>query len=125
LENLYNTPSHEVAGTIANTAIIPIIFMVLAEIGIGTIYDIYGRKKPMVFTYICSTIGTLITPLGSSIWWFQVSRIFVCVLNVTAMLPFIPDLLMEESHALANAFRVISALFGSLAATMIVGISSK
>ena len=125
LEKFYNVPSDEVAGTIANTAIIPIIFMVVAEICIGTIYDLFGRKKPLVFTYICSTIGTLITPLGSSLYWFQVTRIFVCILNITAMLPFIPDLLMEESHAMANAFRVISAILGSFLATILVGISAK
>jgi MFS family permease len=70
LENFYGVKSHEVAGTIANISLIPIVSMVVAEFMIGSIYDIYGRKKPMMFSYICSTIGTLITPLGSSLYWY-------------------------------------------------------
>jgi uncharacterized membrane protein len=44
--------------------------------------------------------------------------------NVTALVPFIPDLLMEESHSIGNAFRILAALLGTLVSTLLLGISS-
>ena len=44
--------------------------------------------------------------------------------NITALVPFIPDLLMEESHSIGNAFRILSALLGTLVSTLLLGISS-
>lgn len=43
---------------------------------------------------------------------------------ITAYVPFIPDLLMEESHGLANAFKMISAQVGALFASGMLGLSS-
>lgn len=45
--------------------------------------------------------------------------------NVTALVPFIPDLLMEESHSIGNAFRMLSALLGTLVSTLLLGVSSQ
>ena len=36
-----------------------------------------------------------------------------------------PDLLMEESHPLGNAFRLMFALVGYLISTLLVGVSSQ
>ena len=43
---------------------------------------------------------------------------------VTAYVPFIPDLLMEESHGLANAFKMVSGQLGALLASGMLGFSS-
>lgn len=51
--------------------------------------------------------------------------IFKSLENVTALVPFIPDLLQEESHSIGNAYRMLSALFGTLVSTLLLGISSQ
>ena len=99
--------------------------MIISELAIGSIYDIYGRKKPLIITYFIASLGLLITPFFKSVYpWYQISMIFKSLENVTALVPFIPDLLMEESHSIGNAFRMLSALLGTLVSTLLLGVSS-
>lgn len=71
LQNIYDVPGNKVAGTIAETATIPIVIMIISELAIGSIYDIYGRKKPLIFTYFAASLGLLITPFFKSVYpWY-------------------------------------------------------
>ena len=100
--------------------------MIGSELVIGSIYDIYGRKKPLIITYFMASMGLFITPFFSSVYpWYQLSMVLKSIENVTALVPFIPDLLMEESHSIGNAFRILAALLGTLFSTLLLGISSK
>lgn len=64
-------PSDEIAGTISETATIPIAIMIVSELMIGSIYDIYGRKKPLIITYFIASLGLLITPFFKSVYpWY-------------------------------------------------------
>jgi|TARA_B110001450_G_scaffold164719_1_gene153597 MFS family permease len=61
----------DIAGTISETATLPIVIMVGAELCIGSIYDIYGRKKPLIITYFMASLGLFITPFFNSVYpWY-------------------------------------------------------
>ena len=90
--------------------------MVVANLLIGMAYDVFGRRKPLLMSYVLTSIGLFMIPWGKGnhmIWsYYLIARFFVVAQNVTLACPFVPDLVLEESHGLANCYSLATKAIG-------------
>ena len=56
--------------------------------------------------------------------WFVVAKILSVFENITAGVPFVPDLILEESHGMAKAMYVMCIAIADLFSTSLLGLSS-
>lgn len=68
----------------------------------GLIYDLYGRKVPLLFFLLLSSVVVFCFPFLEDEVDFYYAIIFVIPLHILASNPFVPDLIEEESHGVAN-----------------------
>ena len=89
------------------------------------LYDIYGRRRPLAFSYLMTSLGLFTLTQGHSIYpWYIIARFFAVFENITAAVPFIPDLLKEESHGVANSIKVMMIALADFCGTLMLGLSS-
>ena len=67
-------------------------------LSIGVAYDTIGRRKPMFIAMALASFAIIVYPFNSNIPLFYVINLLIVPFNVTgATMPFIPDLIKEES----------------------------
>jgi hypothetical protein len=60
LENQYGVPGDKIASTYTRAFILPVFFAIVSEIFIGIAYDLFGRKKPLLISYMITSIGLMV-----------------------------------------------------------------
>ena len=73
----------------------------------GVLYDVIGRRIPLIFYYVCISLSWYLLTLGwgkedETLWYgFFISGLGLGMnLNIATM-PYIPDLIKEESQGTA------------------------
>jgi len=74
-------------------------------LGLGVIYDIYRRRKQLFAAYALGGLVLIVYPLAieryayakDGQYWFYITNLCLIPLSATSYLPFIPDLIREES----------------------------
>jgi MFS family permease len=64
---------------------------------VGVIYDLYGRRKPFLAAWILACLATFVYPFVTNKYLYYVVSVFLVPLTAIFTIPFIPDLIMEES----------------------------
>tara|TARA_B110000285_G_C14831101_1_gene470934 strand:+ start:469 stop:669 length:201 start_codon:yes stop_codon:yes gene_type:complete len=64
---------------------------------IGVIYDIYGRKKPFLLAWTLASLAMFVYPFNKEIYLYYFISALIVPLTAMFTLPFVPDLIKEES----------------------------
>ena len=82
---------------------------------IGPAYDAIGRKIPTILLFILTTSGEYLVPFITS---FSPGFVIVSILQVPntllGLIPFVPDLIQESSHGVANMINLFLNNFAAL-----------
>jgi MFS family permease len=70
---------------------------ILAGFFMGFIYDLYGRKTPMIIFLLFSSFAMFLFPFVHTEWEFYHVIVFILPLNILMGNPWVPDLICEES----------------------------
>ena len=81
-------------------------------------YDTVGRRKPLLFAMGLATIAIFIYPFVTNFYVYLVISALIVPLNSLATLPFIPDLIVEESQPLAIFINIIWGAIAKLVNTV-------
>ena len=100
---------------------------IVLDLGIGFVFDIFGRRTPMAIAYFCTAIGLLILPIFNKVYpWFLISRLLISLSTITVNCPFIPDYIDEKSQGLANGYFLMIVSFANiLSTTILLEVSEK
>ena len=73
--------------------------VIVLEFFIGLIFDIFGRKNPLVFGFLLIGIGLIGIPLFSEIYpWFALMRILISIGSIFGLaVPLLPDYVKKEN----------------------------
>ena len=71
----------------------------------GLIYDVCGRKTPLIVFIIVTIVVEACFPFLKSAKEFYFATLFEIPLYIIVTNPFIPDLVDEESHGMGNMLR--------------------
>ena len=113
------------ASTISQVGVYIVPFIIVCEMSIGMIYDIFGRKRPLAMSYLLVSIGLFVLINGHDVYpWYLLAKFFSVFENITAGVPFVPDLLHEESHGMANAVKAMCIAVADVCSTSLLGLSS-
>ena len=82
----------------------------------GTIYDLFGRKPPMLVFVFISCIAYSSLPFLESVFELYLFSILEIPVGALISNPFIPDLISEESHGVANMLRTNAINLANLSA---------
>jgi MFS family permease len=80
----------------------------------GPIYDTIGRKLPVLVLYACTSLGLFMIPLGwgaaehTPFKGYLVGWILLQTNIIISYIPFVPDLIKEESQGIANGVQMLS-----------------
>jgi MFS family permease len=68
-------------------------FAIILEFFIGLIFDLFGRKKPLIFGFLLFGIGLIGIPFFKKVFpWFLILRIMISLGAVFGMsVPLLPD----------------------------------
>lgn len=69
----------------------------------GFIYDLYGRKTPMLIFLVFSAFAVFLFPFVQTEVDFYYVIVFILPLQILLSNPWIPDLVEVESQGMANA----------------------
>lgn len=83
------------------------------EFFIGLIFDIFGRKKPLVFGFLMIGIGLIGIPLFKQVFpWFLIMRVLISFGGVFGMaVPLLPDYVQKDN--MGKAMGVIEVVIVS------------
>jgi MFS family permease len=70
---------------------------VVLALSIGPIYDTLGRRVPYMFAITLTAIALALYPSTNTPWMLYVLIVLQKFFYTTKSLPFIPDLIREES----------------------------
>ena len=97
-------------------------FGIFLDLGIGVIFDKFGRRVPMAFAFLLSAVGMYIVPMFDEVYpWFLMSRILTSFSGITVNCPLIADYIDEGSQGLANGyFLMIVSVANILGSTVLL-----
>ena len=72
---------------------------------IGLIYDVFGRKVPLLIFVAILIVTELTFPFLTNVRQYYITAMFTSLLTIIITNPFIPDLIKEESHGMGNMLR--------------------
>ena len=100
---------------------------IILDIGVGFIFDIFGRRIPMSVAFLLTAIGLFILPWHTEVYpWFLVSRLLICFSTITVNCPFIPDYIDEKSQGLANGyFLMVVSIANIISQTVLLRLSKE
>ena len=94
------------------------ILGIMLDLGVGFVFDIFGRKLPMALGYFCTAIGLLMLPFFDKVYpWFLIARLLIALCSITVNCPFIPDYIEEKSQGLANGYFMMIVSFANILST--------
>jgi MFS family permease len=70
---------------------------IVLGLSIGVIYDTIGRKKPYMLGLLLTALSLGLYPTTTSVWMYFILNVLLQLFKATRWLPFIPDLVLEES----------------------------
>ena len=94
-------------------------------VSIGVIYDIYGRRKPFLFAWALASLAIFVYPFNSNTYLYFFISVLLVPLTAVFTMPFIPDLIMEQSQPLAVFFNVFSLAAGKAVTSELLTIVSN
>ena len=98
--------------------------LLIAECFIGSVYDIVGRRIPLAGSYVAVSLGLIVFISGHKVYpWFLIARMLGAFEAITGAIPFVPDLIMEESHGVANAMKISCLGLADVFSTSLLGLS--
>ena len=87
------------SGSISTTGVI------ILGMAMGLIYDVVGRKTPLIIFIVVTIVVEAFFPFLKSAKEFYIATLFEIPLYIIVTNPFIPDLIEEESHGMGNMLR--------------------
>ena len=96
--------SDNVATVYSNITIATGVLELLLGLSSGLAFDTVGRRLPVFIAFISQSMGICIIPSFDKVGWFVAGRLLIQAGTIAWNCPLIPDLIMEESHGLANAY---------------------
>lgn len=94
--------------------------------GIGVIYDLYGRRVPFLSAWCLACLATFIYPFVTNKYLYYFISVLIVPLTAVFTIPFIPDLIMESSQPLGIFFNIVSMALGKVVvAGLLFLVSSK
>ena len=82
-----------------------VVSLVIVSWVLGVGYESFGRKGPVLIAFAMVIFGWFMMPFVHSVTGYYVATILLLCLPVLTFNPFVPDLIVESSHGLANALR--------------------
>ena len=79
----------------------------VGELSIGPIYDLVGRKSPVVFAMLIGGCSQILIAYAPTFAFYAAGVALTIPIIVTSFCPYIPDLIREESQGVAQAMKVI------------------
>jgi hypothetical protein len=86
----------------------------------GVIYDLYGRKTPVVIFLIVSSLAFSSFPFLKTEYEFYFAAAFLMTLPIVNTNPFVADLILKESHGIGNMLRSNSVNLSNLTAYVLL-----
>jgi hypothetical protein len=97
IEESLGVNKDEVDGVQQTNRIVGYIVQLPIVLSIGVIYDIYGRKKPFLLAWTLETLVLFVYPFNKDIFLYYFISALSVPLTAVFTLPFVPDLIKEES----------------------------
>jgi len=88
----------------------------ILNIVLGIIYDVFGRKTPILFFLVITCLAVAAYPFLESVEELYILAILLTPLPIVISNPFVPDLIHEESHGMGNMLRSNMINLASLSA---------
>jgi MFS family permease len=64
---------------------------------VGVIYDLYGRRKPFLTAWILACVAVFVYPFVTNRVLYYFVNVLLVPLTAVFTIPFIPDLIKEDS----------------------------
>ena len=123
----YDIKKEDVGTILSETGFIAEMFLIGLDVFLGPIFDILGRKLPVVIGVLMTGITFFLYPMPSQIYpWYQILKILNnCGVLIGLNAPFLPDYISAGSVGLASAyFGVTQTLAGLVSSSLIPKIGS-
>lgn len=119
--NYYNVPKDKVGRMMGNIGFVTQVCVILGDLSLGTIMDVFGRKMPTCIGIIIASTALIAIPYGTQPYvTFLILRTLVSVgLTPSTNIPLMPDYVYPESLGLAGAYTSCIATIGLLLGTTV------
>jgi len=95
------------------------------SLGLGIIYDIYGRRKPLFASWILAALALIVYPFATNRYVYYFINLCVVPLTATGGMPFIPDLIKEEGQPIVIFLVVICKAVGLIVLQVLLKLVSS
>ena len=97
LQEQVHISKSKLQGVISIAGQISQVGAIIAGFGMGFVYDIYGRKVPLLIFLVASSMAILFFPFIQNEYDFYWATIFILPLHILMSNPWVPDLIEVES----------------------------
>lgn len=114
--NFYNLSKTEAAESMGFIGMLSEVANIIAELMMGLIINIFGRKKPLILVLVTAGFSTAAIPLFTELYpWFCIFRILINLgAAISGNIPLLPDYVQKESLGKANAYALVLQTLGAI-----------
>ena len=116
LQSQLNVPTADLQRVSSNAWSILVFGSIFLNLVMGIIYDTQGRKIPIVFFLVISSVAYSSFPFLHYENEFYIAAIFMVAIPIINTNPFVADLIMKQCHCFGNCLRSNAINLSNLAA---------
>lgn len=109
----------------SNAISITVFGSIFLNVIIGVVYDIYGRKNPIMLFLILSSFAYMSFPYLKNETEFYIAACCLMALPIVNTNPFVADLILKESHCVGNMLRSNAINASYLTAYILLMLNAK
>ena len=89
---------------------------IIAELMMGLIINIFGRKVPLISVLVLAGFSTAAIPMFTELYpWFCIFRILINLgAAICGNIPLLPDYVEKDSLGRANAYALVLQTLGAI-----------
>lgn len=96
------------------------------QVGIGPLYDVFGRKVPVVCAMFIAAISQITIAFSINVFpMYLIGYLLTLPLLVTNTCPYVPDLIMENSHGIANTLKILVIDLANVSASGLLSLNGS
>lgn len=99
--------------------------VLLGEVSIGAIYDLVGRKNPVVFSMLLGGVSQILIAYAPNFTLYAIGLSMTIPIVVTSSCPYVPDLIREESQGVAQAMKVLCIDLAGVIGSFFLDLNSR
>ena len=123
----YNIDKDEISSIMGTIGMYSEFFVITADLIIGVIIDIFGRKSILIIGQLVSALSIGAIPLFKEVYpWYFICRVSCGLGTIIAVnVPLLPDYVKKDSLGLANSYlAIVSVVTSVLSGTVIFKVAA-